>query len=105
MLPVVNPSTDPCQSFSHLTSPEMTKDCNPPQSLFCSHNHPVRHEYHLLVSQSHAAFRNVVSQMEEQLTSGAGHVQYRGGCLSCMWRIQIPMKAATLLTKHHCLDF
>lgn len=104
MLPVVNPSTDPCQSSSHLTSPETTKDCNPPQSLFCSHNHPVRHEYHLLVSQSHVASRNVVSQMEARLTSGAGHVQYHGGCHSCTWRIQRPMKAATLLTKHHCFD-
>lgn len=62
-----------------LTSPsqEMTGECNPPQSLFCSLNPPqpsdtFRCGYHLPVSRSHVvSSKDLVSQTEELLASGA----------------------------------
>ena len=63
-----------------LTSPsqEMTGECNPPQSLFCSLNPPsqpsemFRCSYHLPVSWSHVvSSEDLVSQTEELLAFGA----------------------------------
>lgn len=81
-LPVVNPSSDPCQPSSHLTLSGNDSKEQPPTVTFLLHSSPQPSDvfgcgYHLPVSQSHVVSSgDLMSQIGELLTSGTEQDMY-----------------------------